>query len=155
MSSVVDAKPDYFYIRYVTLGEAYKELKVIVGLWVFFSALSLAFGLAGNAAEGYVKEKGLLAFVPIPVWIWIAIAVLSWIYRGVTVHIPRLSFREWMIFVVVVGVVILLYSVLPWWEMLPFYWGLVMFGVAFDALVGIGKTNYEKRPESLTVTTAE
>ena len=70
-----------------------------------------------------VDLKQFLSAVPKQFWIWLAVAVFSWVLRGKTITLPKLSFVAWVLLNVWLGGAVIADAFLPMWAASPIYWG--------------------------------
>jgi hypothetical protein len=150
---LVGPRPDHYYLKYVTLGQALHEMKVALILWLYFG---LVCGVIGYLVDrvGTAATRGTpLDTVPNTLWAWVAIVVLSWVLRGKSISLPMLTFRKWFVFSVGVGVGVLAGVVLPFWAFWPIWQGLAIIWTQYGALVEIGRSNYAKEviPEHIVI----
>jgi O-antigen/teichoic acid export membrane protein len=134
-------KPDYFYLRYVTLGQLFKELKDLTPWWGCLSAVALAGAVFNLSAVPKIGSGALKQFLLCAVF-----AVFSWALRGKTIHMtfPKLSVVAWALLNICVGVGMIADALLPWWAATPFCWGLFLLCLVFWELVGLGRASYER-----------
>ena len=88
---------------------------------------------------------GILKRIPVPVWVFAGIVAFLWIFRGQRFTVPRVSFKQWLLFCAWMGIVTAVIAFAPWWIFIPLYAGGMVFGVLFQELVEIGKSTYEAR----------
>jgi hypothetical protein len=138
-----DEKPDYFYVRHVTLGQFFKLLKGVAGWWLGLSIFAHILGLVFHSAKAVVSETSFMDSVPKQFWIWLAVAILSWVFKGHTFTLPKLSFVSWILLNVWLGGAVLADAFLPWWAAATVYQGLFLLGFVYEQLVEIGKANYD------------
>jgi hypothetical protein len=83
----------------------------------------------------------------VPGWFWylIVVAVVTWVERGqsLKIPIPNFRFRGWLLFNVGCAGFMFAVVMLPWWAVVPVYFGLAVFGLLLDQLGELGKKNYE------------
>ena len=138
-------EPSLFtYLPYVTIQQAWGELKATFFAWLIMSGVVVAFGM--------LAEKGVTAtesfWAEIPQWAWYAAAVsaIAWMGRGETykVRLPILTFKAWFLFAALFFLFMFLMSILPSWGAIPFYFAFVFLVTAGESLSSLGKENYEK-----------
>jgi hypothetical protein len=137
-----DEKSDYFYLQHVTLAEFFKGFKWVVAWWFGLSVATPILGLSLEAANTAVLDKTFLNAVPNPFWIWLAIAVCSWVFRGETITLAKLSFVAWILMNVALGGTMLAVAFLPLWAASPIGWGLLLLDFDYYLLIETGKANY-------------
>ena len=71
-------KRDHEYLSYVSLGEAWKEIKVTFIVWVIFSAGT--FVLALLFMGGAEASKPLWEWMPRPVLYFLCVVALTWFF---------------------------------------------------------------------------
>src|SRR5260370_12927244 len=92
--NVAYGKPDYFYLRYVTLGEFFTHLRVVVPVWLGLSVVWVGLRFMDDAAKTSPNENTFFKDVPRLFWLWLVIAVFTWVLEGKTVTFPRLNFLD-------------------------------------------------------------
>jgi hypothetical protein len=136
-------KKSYEYLAYVTLREAWAEVKSTLIVWLVFSGVSIGIGLAFSS--GVEVSKPIWENIPRPILYFIGFVIFTWFMRGeeLTISIPK-QYSWWMVFVCVAGLFFYAPFLLPWWCLVPINFGLIFGFMVFDNLVRIGKENFEK-----------
>lgn len=139
------------YLSYVTLREAWAQLKVSFVMWVVISAIIMA--LAAFFDFGAEETKSFWSEIPNAMWAFVGIGAFTWFLRGekMVIVFPKTT-RMWFAVNVAIVVGYTAGLLLPSWAFIPVYIGIVMFLGALDELNLIGRENYrllsEERDES-------
>lgn len=128
----------YSYLRYVTLSDAWREIKTFVFIWLLLSAICIALNAATSPVESIWEEM--------PRWLknTTCFAACIWLFSGEKVSFPHLIFKLWATVTVFFGLFSLACNSLPSWVGLSLCIGLILIIVSLEALVTIGKSNYAK-----------
>ena len=97
------------YLRYATLKDLVVESKVLLGVWIFLSLISLVIGGIvefGIDAKGGNSEDSV--FKSVPDWIWLSIffALFLWFFRGKEFKftVPKYGVKGWLFMSIFRGV---------------------------------------------------
>jgi hypothetical protein len=141
------AESRYCYLSYITARDVWQTGKPFFGGWLLGSIFSLAIVSLfefGIAATKEAVPPSVFSSVPRWFWFWAIVAGAAWLHRGETFTFPKLTFKAWATFAVILGLFMYLGESIPWWAMVPLCWAVVTSLGCIDSLATKGRENYQR-----------
>ena len=146
------------YIGYATVGEIGSAIKVALVIFCVLGAISVVFTVGLDWIFGGAASAAGSWSLALPKWLWGAVVFCGalWFLRGQTIHVPSLTFKEWIFISILITVSGLLDNVLPNWGVALSYGAIMASLYVVEILNENGKKNYErlKEREEISITHA-
>ncbi len=134
-----EEKPDYFYLRYATLGQFFEQVKAVAPFWCYSSAGFLLLSRF-NIPRIHNTCTDLLDRL----WIWPFAAFSIWLLRGKTLVVPKLSLAAWIFLNTLVGIGQFADALLPTWLSWAVNSAFFLMCLILWELIRLGKATLEQ-----------
>jgi len=145
-----------FYLKYLRLGDLWSEIKQAVLMGAVGSVLFDGMYLAYKTGSAMMGSSSILPdfwvwtnVIPKEAWFLLWIGLFTWIFRGQSIDLPKVTFLEWSLGMLLLSGMLAAALTLPVWAFLPVYMFSYTFAEAFQKLVKFGREKCKEEVEVL------
>jgi hypothetical protein len=152
-------RPGRFYLKYVTVHEALREMRTTLIVWLISGPLCIVLSFAGSATVGRSPLGAALAAVPYWFWLGAGLMIAGWVLRGQTFTflIPNFTPISWLAISLTGGILLWAGLRVTSSAMDAAMWLIVIsfctIWILYDNLVEVGRAKYaqEVLPEKIVI----
>jgi hypothetical protein len=135
------SKTVFAYIGYATANQIWSEIKTGLLVVAVVGGIMALFTLG---IDSVIKGASAAPNLGLPKWFWwtVAACIALWSLRGQTIHIPKITFKEWLLVSTVLLILAFVGTMVPDWALSFLYGAAGMAVYVVETLNEHGNKNY-------------